>query len=147
MKFRPFSLLLFWWMTGCSQMPEPCDELISVTSSRGVKSFKPLLYLNETGCIACGRRFAHLCETYLSTSDVQIVLKATGTQLDLSVFIKPGQNRVQWDDDNKFSDCLGLRGSSAVFFNGNGGVDTIVTINASTLNQDFDYIISRLPPR
>lgn len=143
MSNRCLFLIVIYCIIACTQGSEPCADLKYGENANPVA----LLYLDERGCLACTRGFAHLCESYLDVSRVNIVMKATGAQLDISTFIKPGEYRVQWDDDGKLAKCLGLIGTSAVFFDKEGAVDTIITMNARTLNQDFNYIISRLPQR
>jgi len=138
-----FSLLMIAG-SSCNPVPDPCrGSILKERAKDGV--LRPILYLDERGCIACSRRFAHLCETYYDATEVQLVLRATGAQVDISAFIGPDDKRVKWDDDGSVAQCLGLQGSSAIFFASDGSVDTIVTVGAKTLDQDFDYILSRLP--
>jgi hypothetical protein len=134
-----FLALLTFCLLGCTQRHDPCPGLPFRSGTRS----QPLLYVDEKGCPPCVRTFSGLCASYLEHDDVHIVVRATGAQLDVSSFISAG-DRVIWDDGSKVAACLGLKGSSAVFFHDDGSMDTIITVSANSLTNDLDYITKRL---
>ena len=131
MRIFIFILLLI----GCTQRPGPCAGT----------GHRPLFYLDEAGCLTCNRHFAELCAAYASNPDVDLVLRTSGAQIDISPFTGIGKERIRWDDDGSLAKCLGLNSSSAVFFTKEGQVDTVVAIEARSLETALAYITARLP--
>lgn len=124
----------------CTSRPDPCTALGN--DPAGCSS--PLLYVDESGCPTCSRAFAQLCEGYLDTPGVRIVVRASGMQLDISKYLAAAPGRVIWDKNGALAACLGLNSSAAVFFDRNGSVDTTLLINSGTLEAAFPLIRSRL---
>ncbi len=132
---RSSIFLFILLLPGCSQRPAPCAG----TGQR------PLLYLDEAGCLTCNRHFAELCAVYAKSNNVDLVLRTGGAQIDITPFQKAGKDHIRWDDDGSIAECLGLRSSAALFFTPDGRVDTVVTIEARSLEGSMTYITSRLP--
>lgn len=142
--------LPWYWFLICSLSCGPAIDPCALTNGRSVVpggSLQCLLYLQESGCIECNKRFSILCGSLLGVDGVLVVLRVSGASLDISSFLSVDGANLVWDDDGIVAQCFGIHGSSAVFFSNDGRVDTMIVIRADDLEQVTNLIVSRLPSK
>jgi len=90
----------------------------------------------------CVREFALIAEDHQADDDVLFIVSAMGTKIDISPFLADS-SRVIWDFSGAFGQ-LGVLERTGIIFLDHGRLDTILTIEANVINEQLEYISTRL---
>lgn len=98
-----------------------------------------ILVLSEEGCLNCDKSFSNLLQKFINNPNALILITASGTRIDISSFQHDSIKNVFFDDRNEFSKLNLIEHSGAIFLNKNQ-IDTIVSIEASEIEKQFQFI-------
>jgi hypothetical protein len=98
--------------------------------------------LTENGCVTCNKKFASLVETNLSNPSSLILLVAQGNIVNTKIF--DGAKNVLFDQSVAETEYKIFSQSKVIYFRSHDrGIDTIITIDARSIDRQFDIIHNR----
>lgn len=98
--------------------------------------------VTQNGCPGCNANFANFTLTNLVNDSTIILVTSNGTGIDISGFRQIGSN-VFFDENINESNDLGLFAESGVIFLKSRKIDTIITIEAESVYEQFSQILNR----
>jgi hypothetical protein len=101
-----------------------------------------LVIISQNGCPGCNKSFANFTLNSLVNDSTIILVTSNGTGIDLSEFRRIKDN-VFFDENVNNSEVMDLFSNSGVIFLSSQKVDTIITIDASSLNEQFSETQNR----
>ncbi|MCL4282544.1 MAG: hypothetical protein KJZ58_09785 [Flavobacteriales bacterium] len=110
-----------------------------------MKELRSILVITEEGCPSCNRLFARLVEDYLQDTTALVWVNAMGTILDISAF-RSNSDRIVWDYGDSLRALGIIQGSGAIFLEG-GRIDTVIQVEARTLEISLSEVAARLSGR
>lgn len=138
---------------GCQSGPAPeagvaerLDQLVhQYRKDVSLEEIKAIVVVSEEGCVSCNKSLAKLVESHLEDSTALVWVSAMGNVVDLTPF-RSNPGRVVWDYGDSLR-ALGLiQGSGAIFLEG-GRIDTVVQVEARTLEISLSEVADRLSGR
>ena len=134
--------------TVASQMPEApkttYDSIIDYFNRRQHvklnKSVTKLFVLAENGCLPCNKKYLELLKQNLSDTSAAFIIGASGNFFDVSDF-KSSKN--MFIDQSILETEYRLFHHSKVIYLKHQYVDTVITIDASQIEQQFEVIKNR----
>lgn len=102
-------------------------------------NLKAIFVLTESGCMNCNKQFSEFISKDVAKDDVVCLIKASGTRVDISGIENNGI--TSFYDTNPDEAILS---ESGVIFLKNKEIDTIIKIDAKTLDGSFSYIKQKL---
>lgn len=107
-------------------------------SDEDLGSLRAVVVITEQGCLPCNRAFSNLIDTHLNDPSLLIWVSAMGTSLDISAF-KANPKQVIWDYDQTMQRSGLIDGSGVILLRG-GAVDTVITLDARSLDPTLAYV-------
>lgn len=107
------------------------------------ENISSVLILSEEGCPGCNKSFSYLIQKFINNPHAFILITASGTRIDISPFQHDSIKNVYFDDRNEFSKLNLLDYSGAIFLN-KKQIDTIVVIQANSIEQQLKFINDKL---
>ena len=110
------------------------------------KNTKTLFVLTEQGCSTCDKMFAQLIEKHLQDRNIWFLITATGAEIDLTPF-QNKQPNIFFDQTVDNTKYLKMFDQTKVFFMKDNQVDTTISIEASEIETQLEYISRRISQR
>jgi hypothetical protein len=147
---RIYSLIFFLFLCNCASPKETItDEKYKILSEYFYekhhvnlnKDIKKVLVLTEKNCMGCNAHFSKFIANQINDQSCILLVAASGTMVDISAFTTQQYNNVFFDEaaaetNELFSD------TRAILLK-NNAVDTIISVKAQQIEQQFAFIKSR----
>jgi hypothetical protein len=98
--------------------------------------YNKIYVLTEQGCLPCNTKFTKFVANKINEDSTLIIVNASGVYVDISEFLDKKENiffTKQSSNDSLFN-------TSKILFLKNNQLDTIIYINPSKLQSQFEYI-------
>ena len=106
------------------------------------EGIKMVVVLTQNGCPGCNKSFVYFTISNLNLKNSVILVTADGKGLDISN-LRSLDGNVFIDDEICLGDERELFSNSSVIFLEKNAIDTIINIEAQTINTQFTEILSR----
>ncbi|SFC07317.1 hypothetical protein SAMN05421780_102475 [Flexibacter flexilis DSM 6793] len=141
--------MAFVFLCQCSPKETITDEKYKTLSEyfsqkhdvRISPAIKRIFVLTEKECVGCNARFSRLISSNINDTSSIVLVAASGTAVDISIFTDQPTQNVYFDEEAPETNPL-FAHTQAIFLK-NQAVDTIVAIKAAELQQQFDFIKNR----
>ena len=100
-----------------------------------------LYVLTENGCHLCNKKFSDLILEKINNDKSIFIITATGDQIDITPFEIKHNNVLK--DRNIKDTALSIFNETKIIYFKNNKIDTIITIDASQIENQFEIICSR----
>lgn len=141
-----FSLLLLLAWTACSQQQSRSpvlEGLYRFTTFRLAPGTRAIVILADNSCMSCNRQLSDLMAGYLERKDIQFVLSVHESVIDISPYQQSARKDLVFDYNHRLTDNGIIKGSTLLFLK-NKAVDTMVQLDAATLEAQIAFLKSRL---
>jgi hypothetical protein len=105
------------------------------------KDTKQIIVLSENGCVPCNKKFAAFISDSIDKGSSIILITASGARIDLSKFGVESEN--VFFDQNIYETAYQLFYESKIIFISGNSIDTIITLDARQIEQQFELILKR----
>lgn len=106
------------------------------------EGIKMIVVLTQNGCTGCNKSFVYFTISNLNLKNSVILVTADGKGLDIST-LRSLDGNVFFDDEICLGDERELFSNSSVIFLEKNAIDTIIKIEAQSINTQFTEILSR----
>jgi len=106
------------------------------------QSFEKIIVLNEDGCLSCNKNYSTFLENQ-TKKDLLFIVGATGSQFNIDYLDSIKKENVIYDYRNVLSKAGILNGSGFILMK-DKAIDTIVALDAKTLESQLGYISKKL---
>lgn len=146
--FKIVVLLLF--ASSCSSTKEETaydvvkEYLFAKLDTVSANQIKNVFIVTENGCTGCNKSFMNLALLEIDNPKSIIIVKARGNIIDISPLEEPDLTNVIIDNRGKQKDLDSIFKASRFIRLGKRDIDTVITIKAQGIIQDFEYIQNML---
>lgn len=105
-------------------------------------SIRQIFVVSEKGCVSCNKNFAELTAKYINEPHTVVLISAEGSRVDVTPFLEE-RNNIFWENPASIASNHLLNKTSLICLSKNK-VDTIITINADGIQEQFGFVKQRL---
>ena len=140
-----FGLSLF--LASCSspqKMQSPIlTGLQELTKFTLAPQTKAIVIVSDKSCSECNKRLSKVLVNYLHREDIQFVVSARESVLDLSQYLNAPRKDIVFDRNDRLSDQGVVKGSTILFLK-DQKVDTTMQIDARQIDGQFAFLKENL---
>ena len=100
-----------------------------------------IFVLTGYGCHSCNKKFSDLIQNNLQQENSFFIITANGNSIDLTPFLSFKKNLII--DNNIIDTTLNILNETKVIYFHNNVIDTIITIDAKKIENQFEIIKNR----
>lgn len=101
-----------------------------------------IILIDETGCIACNKKFANAIVPFINAPNGLILISASGTSIDISPYLSDTTQNVFGVSKMAMNELNLLNGSGVIFLTNK--IDTVIKINSKDFNTQLKYILNEI---
>ena len=146
--------VLKWWLVSlllvlisCTGQKSNHPILKRLYEIRGFKitpATRAVIILADNSCLPCNKLMAERMVQYLNDPDIVFVISMRASNINISRYLSAApKQHIIIDEDHVLTDNATIKGSAVLFLN-NKTVDTVIQVDAISLQEQVKYLQRRL---